>query len=204
MRTETIKIYRFNELSEKAQRYAWENATDYGDDYCLDFQHILGKFEDAFGIKVYRYSVGDIYKPTFAFTMDSLATEAPKGDPLRLARYIWNNYADLIMRGKRYSSRMKIVNGDFHYVSRKSQAIKSLDDCALTGICWDADLLQPIIDCLHYKRFFNDIDELFTASLTAFFDAWQADIEYCRSFEYYGEKAEFNDFEYMEDGSRWA
>lgn len=204
MRTETIKIYSFSELSEKAQRYAWENATDYGDEYALDFQTILEKFEDVFGIKVYRYSVGDGYEPRFSYTIDSTAADAPAGDPLRLARYIWNNYADRITRGKYYSSRMKIVNGDFHYVNRRSKVLLKLDEYALTGICWDEDLLQPIIDCLHYKRFFSDINELFDACLTAFFSAWEADIEYCRSFEYYAEKAEFNDFEYTADGKRWA
>lgn len=204
MRTETIEIYSFNELSEEAQRYAWENGSDYGGEYSLDFETILEAFENAFDIKVYRYSVGDYYTPTFSYTLGGAAAEAPEGDPLRLARYMWNNYADVITRGKYYSTRMKIVNGDFHNVSRRSKVLLSLHEYALTGICWDQDILQPIIDCLKYKRFFNDIEELFDACLTAFFTAWNADIEYCRSFEYYAEKAEFNDFEYTADGKRWA
>lgn len=204
MRTETIKIYSFNELSENAQRYAWENGGYYGDAYALDFETILEKFENAFDIKVYRYSVGNGYKPTFSYTLGGAAADAPEGDPLRLARYMWNNYAEEITRGKYYSTRMKWIGGNVHYKSRRSKVLLSLDEYALTGICWDQDILQPIIDCLKYKRFFNDIEELFDACLTAFFAAWDADIEYCNSLEYFADVAEANEYEFTANGERWA
>ena len=106
MRERTVKIYKFSELSEKAQRRAWECGPDFSGDYNSDFRETLKKFENIFDISVYRWSVND-YDYDFSYITTGRATEAPEGDALRLARYIWNNYAEYITRGKYYG---KLVN----------------------------------------------------------------------------------------------
>lgn len=60
--------------------------------------------------------------------------------------------------------------------------------------------LQPVIDCLHYKRFFNSYDELIHACLSDFFQAWDAEIEYSNSFEYFADAAGANDWYFTENG----
>ena len=198
MRTETIKIYKFDELSETAQRRAWENGPDFSNDHADEYAATLAAFEKAFDIKVYRYNVG-YPGTTFAYVKAGPAAEAPENRPLRLAAYMWNNYADYIKKG-RYYSRGRYVNGKYQYKFRYSRITFEMDNCPLTGVCMDYDILQPVIDCLHYKRFYNSIDDLFDDCLTDFFRAWENEIEYQNSFEYFAEMAEINEWEFLENG----
>ena len=202
MKTITTNLYTFNELSENAQRKAWEKSSfDFSDDHGQEFRETLSAFERIFDIKVYHYEIGSfLYKPTFEFTTAGPGADAPTGDPIRLARYIWNNYADYILRGKFYSTRGEYINGKYTYKARYSNVLKSLHNCPLSGVCYDYDILQPVIDCLHYKRFFDTYDELMHACLSAFFSVWDAEIEYSNSFEYFSEVAEINEWYFTENG----
>lgn len=199
MRQLTINIYKFSELSEKAQRRAWENGPDFSGDCSEEFRSTLAAFEKIFDIKVYRWNVND-YGYNFAYVTAGAATEAPDGDPLRLARYIWNNYAEYISRGKYYGKLIYRENQPPRHVKRYSKATFEMDNCPLTGVCFDMDILQPVLDCLHYKRFFDSYEELIDACLNDFFQAWQADIEYHASFDYFAEMCEINDYEFLETG----
>lgn len=199
MREITVKLYKFSELSEKAQRRAWECGPDFSGDYSSEYRETLKKFEDIFDISVYRWSVDD-YRYSFDYVTAGRATEAPEGDALRLARYIWNNYADDILKGRYYSTRGRYIDGKYHYKYRYSNVTKTMDSCPLTGVCMDMDILQPVIDCLHYKRFFSSYNDLIDACLDSFFRAWRNEIEYCNSFEYFAEMCEINDYEFYETG----
>lgn len=202
MKTITTNIYLFHELSEKAQRKAWEKSSfDFSDDHGDEYRATLEAFEKIFDIKVFRYDVGGmVFKPSFDYVTAGDATGAPSGDPIRLARFIWNNYADYITKGKYYSTRGQYINGKYTYKSRHSKVLTSFYDCPLTGVCMDYDILQPVIDCLHYKRFFNSYDELIYACLSEFFRAWDAEIEFNCSFEYFADAAGANDWYFTENG----
>lgn len=199
MREITVKIYQFSELSEKAQRRAWEMGPDFSDGYSSDYRATLEKFADIFDISVYRWSVDD-YCYSFGYVTAGRATEAPEGNALRLARYIWNNYADSILKGRYYSTRGRYIDGKYHYKSRYSAATKDMNNCPLTGFCADCDILQPVVDCLHYKKFYDNYEELIDACLDNFFRAWRADIEHCSSFEYFAEMCDENGYEFYETG----
>ena len=199
MREITVKLYKFSELSEKAQRRAWEMGPDFSDSYSSEYRETLKKFEDIFDIAVYRWSVDDC-RYSFDYVTAGRAVEAPEGDALRLARYIWNNYADCILKGRYYSTRGRYIDGKYHYKYRYSKVTKNMDDCPLTGVCMDMDILQPVIDCLHYKSFFDSYEDLIDACLDSFFRAWRNEIEYCNSFEYFAETCEINEYEFYETG----
>lgn len=200
MRLETIKIYKFDELSENAQRRAWENGPDLSGDNGDEFRATLEQFEKIFDIKVYRYSV-DNWRYNFDFITAGAACDAPEGDALRLARYIWNNYAEYITRGKYYSTRGKYINGKYTYKFRHSKIIMQRDNCPLTGTYCDYDILKHINNCLEYKEFFETFDDLITACLNEFFQAWQDDIEYRTTKEYFAEIADCNEWEFTADGA---
>jgi hypothetical protein len=203
MRQEMINIYKFSELSEKAQRRAWETGPDFSGDSDSDYRATLAAFEKIFDISVYRWDV-NYYNYDFAYVTAGAATDAPDGDPLRLARYIWNNYAEYITKGKYYSTPGRWINGKYEYKFRYSRATFEMDNCPLTGFCADMDILQPVIDCLHYKRFFDSFRNLIDACLTAFFRSWQANAEYHASFEYFAEMCEINEYEFTETGEMWT
>ena len=78
-----------------------------------------------------------------------------------------------------------------------------MDNCPLTGFCADCDILQPIIDCLHYKRFFDNIEDLLNACLENFFKAWNEEKEYTQSFEYFKEMCIANNYEFFESGEQY-
>lgn len=199
MREITVKIYEFSELSGKAQRRAWETGPDFSDSYSSDYRATLAAFEKIFDISVYRWNVDDC-RYSFDYVTAGRATEAPEGDALRLARYMWNNYAEYIQKGRYYSTRGRYIDGKYHYKYRYSKVTKQMDNCPLTGFCADLDILQPVIDCLHYKTFFNSYEELMDECLDSFFRAWRNDIDYCNSFDYFAEMCECNHYEFYETG----
>lgn len=199
MRSKTINIYKFDELSEKAQRYAWENSPGFDFGFDCEYKQTLKEFEKIFDIKVYRYDVGGCYCPSFAYVKAGDAVGAPENDPLRLARYMWNNYAEYIQK-RRYYSKGRYINGKYTYKYRHSKIQKTMVDLPLTGFCADYDILKPVIECLEYKRFYDSIGDLYDDCLHSFFNAWNAEIEYCQTFEYFTEMAEINDCEFLENG----
>lgn len=200
---ESINVYRFNELTEKAQLKVWENSViDFSDDYAGEYRETLHEFEKVFDIRVYDYRVGDsVYSPYFKYVRGNTAADAPAGDPIRVARYVWNNFAPGILKGKYYSTRGEWIDGKYSYKHRHSKIMLEMDNCPLTGFCADCVILQPVIDCLHYKKRFASYDALMKESLQAFFREWDAEIEYCNSFEYFQEWALENDENwYTENG----
>lgn len=201
MKTITETIYTFDELTEKAQEAAWMNSEmDFSGDYSGEYRATLDAFETLLDIRVYDYSVGNgVYYPHFRYVKAGRANEAPEGGALRLARYVWNNFAADIMRGK-YYSKVKFENGRYISKHRYSRILREMDNCPLTGVCTDCDILQPMIDCLHYRRTFETIDELIDACLQAFFRAWNAEIEHCNSLEYFADAAAANDWHFYENG----
>jgi len=201
----TINVYRFDELSEEMQRQVWENSNiNFSNDHLDEYLATLHAFEKVFDIRVYDWRVGDcVYSPYFKYVRGDIASDAPAGDPLRVARYVWNNFADDITKGKYYSTRGKWIDGKYTYKHRHSKIILDMEACPLTGWGYDCDILDPVIDCLHYKRMFSSYDELIRECLQAFFRAWDAEIEYCNSFEYFQEWALDNDENwYTENGER--
>lgn len=200
MRELTVKIYEFSELSEKARRKAWENGPDLSGDYSDEYNATLAKFEDIFNIKVYQWDVGGCYRYYYKYVTAGRADDCPEGDALRIARYIWNNYAEYILKGRYYSTQGRYIDGKYNYKCRYSKVTKTMDNCPLTGVIMDYDILQPVIDCLHYKRFFNNYRELIDACLDSFFRAWESEIEYLSSMEHFAEIAECNGWEFYETG----
>ena len=202
MRAHTIYSYTFDELNEAAQHRAWEREYyKYTEDYSSEYRSTLEAFEHLFDIKVYNWSV-DEWNYTFDFRMTERAEACPDGDPLRVARYVWNNYADSITRGKYYSIG-HYCNGKYSYKSRHSKVLFEMDNCPLTGTYTDTDILRPVIDCLHYKQFFDTYEDLITTCLDSLFRAWKKAIEYTNSFEYFEELASINEWEFLEDGTIW-
>lgn len=199
MREITLKLYQFHELSEKAQRRAWETGPDFSGDYSDEYRATLEKFENIFDIKVYRWSVDDC-QYDFAYVTAGRATEAPEGDALRLARYMWNNYAEYITQGKYYSTGVRVVDGKYTYKSRRSRATFEIGNCPLTGCGTDNYILDPVIACLRYKTRFNSYNKLIDACLDSFFRGWRNEIDYCSSQEHFAEMCELNEYEFYETG----
>ena len=205
MKTYTIKTYLFDELSEEAKRNAYERDRHNidGEYYNSDFRATLEEFEKAFNIIVKNYSV-ESYRYTFDFRESEPTNADEITDPLRLATFIWNNYADRIQKGQFYSTVGRYENGRYTFKNRRSKITKTWDECPLTGCCFDMDILAPVIDCLTYKTQYETFDDLITDCLNRFFETWRSCLEYSESFDFYEGEAEANEWEYYEDGTKFV
>ena len=205
MKTYTIQTYLFNELSEEAKQNAYERDRHNidGESYNADFRATLEEFEKAFNIVVKRYSVDSCHY-TFDFRESEPTNADEISDPLRLAAFVWNNYAERIQKGKFYSTVGRYENGRYTFKNRRSKIFKSWENCPLTGCFCDMDILAPVIDCLTYNKKYETFDDLITDCLNRFFETWRDCLEYSESFDFYEGEAEANEWEYYEDGTRFV
>ena len=197
MRTIERKIFRYDELSEQAQKVAIESMRERISDIRIesdsdDYRNTLDEIENIFGVKVYDWSVDECnFYFRFKFTNIEEETE---NEPRLLLRYLNTNVLPCIDNKKQYYSKTARA-------SRKSRIScnKSYEYC-LTG-CWcDCavdnalnNIKQSIKDKFNARKFVNSI-------LEGFFEQWQNDYEYSTSNECIAETIDANDYEFYENG----
>ena len=197
MRTIERKIYRYDELSEQAQKVAIEfmrdeisNVRIESDSY--EYRNTLDKIEHIFGVNVYDWNVNE-YNPYFRFEFTNIE-EDTENEPRLLLRYLNTNVLPYIDNKKRYYSKTSKE-------SRRSRILynNSYEYC-LTG-CWCDyavdnalnNINQSVKNRLNARAFVENL-------LEGFFKQWQNDYEDAISEEYIAEEIEINDYEFYENG----
>ena len=197
MRTIEQHIYRYDELSEQAQKVAIESMRDEisnvrieSDSY--EYRNTLDKIEHIFGVKIYNWDVNE-YNSYFRFEFTNIE-EDTENEPRLLLRYLNTNVLPCIDNKKRYYSKTARV-------SRKSRILcnNGYEYC-LTG-CWCDDAVdnalnninQSVKNRLNAREFVNSI-------LEGFFEQWRNEYEYVCSDECIAEEIEANDYEFFENG----
>lgn len=207
----TVDSYSVTELSEKAQEKAhtdWLYKGSYfweGD----ELRDTLDEFCRIFDVKLKHWEYDSItYSCRFDVKIDE-DQESLSG--IRLATFVWNNYADFIRKGRYFSLWSKVdknphwKNENSHcprgkLKTRYSKVMWSLDDCPLTGVRYDMDILDPVIKCLTYKKMYGSYSDLIKACLDNFFKMAVKEYEYSGSLEAFIEMADANEYEYDENG----
>lgn len=203
MKEAKIKLYRFDELEEKIQDIIIaerQSRIDFAEPYYYEYEETLKAFEELMGIKVTNWSV-DSYSCNYRVEYEVYAFCAGK----YLYRYIMNNVYDDIFPRKTFYNFDAGYNTEKHRWNkqRTSKVIRQRwDECVLTGVCFDCDILEPIAKYLSkpYSESYN-LDDLVHDCLDNFFSACQRDIEYCNSYD--GVKdwlTECDSHEYFENG----
>ena len=197
MRTIERKIYRYDELSDQAQKVAIESMRDEisnvrieSDSY--EYRNALDKIGQIFGVNIYDWSV-DEYNFYFRFDFTHIDEET-ENEPRLLLRYLNTNVLPYIDNKRRYYSKTTRA-------SRKSRILcnNGYEYC-LTG-CWCDyavdnalnNIGQSLKKHLNAREFVNSI-------LEGFFKQWQNDNEYSTSVECVAEEIEANDYEFYENG----
>lgn len=164
MKTITLQLYTFDELSDEVQkeiieRERWNIMEQCMEGYGSDYVTSLRAFEKLTNTQSYSWSVNysgyDFnfkcsYNPIFECPVNcdnDIYAEDLCGK--LLFRYINNNIMPYITHGQYYSTSGECIDGKHTYKHRRSRVIKSLEDCPLTGMCYDYYLLEPIIK--YYK-----------------------------------------------------
>ena len=199
MRQITQNIYKFDELSDKVRRKVLDLFRDK-----VDVTYICNEVGDT------RYAFKDMVK---GFEPN----EDIKG--LRLRTYILNNFYNDIFKPKYYSVNfnrdrpIKHNRIDSHYSKHhKHYRFSSYSgcqveySCPLTGVTWDFDVLQPIMDLIAYKaeqreelKYLN-WDTLIRKCLESLSNAEDSEIEYQHSAEAVTEFIKSMDYEFYENG----
>lgn len=157
MKTITLQLYTFDELSEEVQKEIIErerwNIMDqcmeaYGSDYVTSlrtFEKLTNTQSCSWSVNYSGYNFNFKYNnnPIFECPIDcSNDIYAEELCGKLLFRYINNNIMPYITQGRYYSSSGKYINEKYTYKYRRSRIIKSVgDDCPLTGMCYDFYLL---------------------------------------------------------------
>lgn len=198
MKTATIKLYNLSELSETAQRKAydeWYSHCDYF--WHSDNVSTLKKFENIFPISNVDYGYSS-YDSHISFRMDC-NDEIEELSGIRLAKYIYNNYYKYISKGKYYSTKGTYVDGKYQYKFRHSKIIQE-NSCVLTGYYIDDCILEPIYNFLKTQDSSVTFYDLMDDCLQSWIIACQKDCEYNSSFEYFLENESNSETMYLENG----
>lgn len=213
MKTRTINVYEFSELSEEAKEKAinkWRNGNyDHEFFWQREVESSLDKFCSIFSIDYRQIDYQEPYRNDYKINLDDNIL-ALSGQ--RLAKYIWNNYKDDIFQGKYYGKLVdtfkdgiKIPVSKDHpaglrHVVRYSRTILD-NSCVLTGVCYDQDLLQPIYDFLDKPTERIDFETLLNDCIYSLCHSVSSEIDYQNSDKGITEEIEANEYEFDENGN---
>ena len=165
----------------------------------------LEKFANIVGIKIRDWEVSDYnHNYSFCFLSDVYERDADDVKGKYLLRFLNSIYYEIRSR-KYYFCGQRWENGKYHYSHRKSNILWQENDCPLTGVCYDCDILYPIYEW-HKKPDWNkSLHDLVDECLEEFFSAWEKENAYCGSDEYVKqeltESSVYEDVLYFEDGT---
>jgi len=208
MKTIEIKIYSFSELSEDAKEKAINNYrnSDYDNFYAEELTDSVKAFLELFNIEIYnRYS---------HFKLSNIDASILELQGIRLYKWLINNYYSDLFKPKYiksinreiYSRALicKVKTG--HKGNKYTQIYSKLNvsnDCILTGVCYDNDILKPIYDFLSRPDKSTTYEDLMQDVENAVTKAYQDIEDWINSDEYIIENIESNDYEFTEDGKRY-
>jgi hypothetical protein len=208
MKTITIELFKFDELSEKAQQVAIENYRN-GDNHCGDVGEVINSAKAA--IELFNLETGNRYSNVRHSHIEDHILEL-KG--IRAYKYLLNNYGgELFKRAciKHYDSHKFIPQ---FYCERKTykngnkstfvySRYKKTDSCVLTGVCYDDDILSPVYDFLAKPCQHTTIQDIFEQLGEAIAKTFNDFEEWVNSDEYISEVFEGNDYDFTENGNRY-
>ncbi len=218
---ETV-VYKIDELSEEAQKKAYEKWLSSGREYFWsdDWIKSMEAFAKEFDIKIKDYSIGPYQSSYVRWEFSGDYNEVLELKGSRLLSYLWNRHRDTISTPK-YISR-KSVNVDKPGIRHRmikwkeikagpnkgkwystcySNLTKEKYGCSLTGYCGDNSLMYPIWQL--WEKFDPDttFDTLIDRCFDEFVKDFVSDVEHQDSFEYFVEHAAANEYEFEADGT---
>lgn len=194
MREETIKVYKFQELSPKVQEKVIEQFQN--EDWLYSWQdennETLKAFEKIFPVIVRDWEYGggrtDI---NFKFLIDE---DHENLTGIRLMKFIINNYGGFLWK-KKY---LKHVKGKARYSRIQKEA-----SCALTGYYMDEEILEPIYNFLKKPKDGVTFEDILRDCLWSWVHACEKDWEQAYSRENIEEMLEANEYEFTAGGGVW-
>lgn len=208
MRTETIEIFKFSELTEMAKEKAinwYRNDLDLDIQIYYDEAHAtVDKFNQLFGVK-------NGSRSWLEFDLSGIDENLLDLTGLRLRTYVINNFFSRLYKGKYYSLWSNTEKADNVYgkklKSRHSKVIFN-NDCVLTGVDYDNCMLQPVYELIEWSEksdyhSYQTFENLINDCYKALEQSIEETISYLNSDTSIIENIEANDYEFYIDGSKY-
>lgn len=198
MRTVETKVYEFYELSEGAQHKAFEEWLNYAEyPYFDEFNETVEQFQEMLNGRV-QVSWMDYYIRKISYN-SYFDEEVENLSGVRLAKYLWNNYGDLIFRGQYYSSN----NNPNRELKMRRSKVRFKYECPLTGCYTDHCLLDPMVEFMRKPRLDVTMIDLLEECFDTFIREMRTNIEEWFCIEVFNDECEANGWEFYENGDRY-
>lgn len=216
MKTIKIKLFKFEELSEEAQKTAISNFSPNVDNSYIydDAYQTVKKFNDLFNICEGSRSWLD-------FRINHIEDNILNLKGLRLRKWLINNFGEQLCKGKFYASigdnkviKHPCIKTNFYNLAKGARVassnfyysrIQKTKSCVFTGVCYDDSILKPIYNFIdNFKTFPSNEYQTFEDLIIYCFDSLRKDIqnecEYLTSEESIKETLISNEYDFTEEG----
>ena len=198
------ELYTFDELDENIQeRLVSRCAECHADDWADEYRDTLKELEKLFDVKCVDWSV-DGWSHDYTLYAEYDTYLHFRLEDAAESNYKDNNDSDyyyLGLKGNRAMGKCwtlwerEVTRDNYHHVGKHGRYSRVVfgdlhsGTCPLTGFCADNDALDPLWDMMEGKHIKDGmtIAEMIDACFRAFFTAWQKDIRYNTSEEYFRE-----------------
>jgi len=197
MKTKTISIYEFSELSQEAKEHAIEQYRE-GNTEIFWASEILeslkGLFENCSGVKLKDYSLGE-YNSWIRVDFTNEEVENLSGK--RAMAWIENN----LLCNIRIPENSFALNGTRRKLAQYGQYYRAgmIKSCPFTGYWADDDFLESLLKDIKEGC---DLKTAFEGLATEYQKIINNEIEYQNSEEYIAEHMDANNYEFDEEGNR--
>lgn len=205
-RTIRTRVYKFNELSEQAKKVAIENYRSQDGNNSHYFDEITDSVK----------AVGELFDLKFGRSYSDVRTGHIADDLLnlsgiRLYKYLMNNYYSFLFTPK-YIKLFHSVKNWKPFICRVKKSHKGdsytqvysknfvNNDCPLTGVCYDNDILQPVYDFLKKPDKSTTYDDLLEEIESAIESTYRSTEKWLNSDEFIKDEIQANDYEFTKDG----
>jgi hypothetical protein len=186
MRTIKIKVYKFEELNEKAQEKAICSYHQQDLDYSYYYDEVA---ESAKAVaNLFNLKFGREYTDLRWSHIDDDILEL-KG--VRLLKYILNNYADSLFT----PTFVGYINNKPYYSKTNKD-----NSCTLTKVCYDNDILQPVYDFLKNPDKHTTFEILIGEIESAISSTYNQVEDWINSKEFIQEEITANEYEFTAQG----
>jgi len=206
MRTIRTKIYKYSELTEQGKASAIENYRNSGYDNQFYYDEIIESVKAV--AELLNFKFGREYTDIRTGNIDDNILQL---SGVRLYKYLVNNYySDLfkpsyikIIHRSVYwkqfiCERGKGQNGEYTQIYSRMRISK--DNCPLTGVCYDADILAPIYDFMAKIGTSTTFEDLINDISNAISKCFESTENWLNSKEFITSEFEANNYEFTQDG----
>lgn len=197
MKTITVKLFTFNELSDKAKERAreWWRSCDDEFPWQREFENTVKAIENSFDIEF--ENIGPYEYTPFWYDKNDYR-EAREMSFARAVAYINNNFDFKVLESAReYSGKIRRIGC--------ALAKNRYTDNLLTGYCSDYVTHESYKKFIEYGRKYKNakLSDFFDILARGLRDEIESEYDYMQTDEYIDDILTANEYEFMEDGEKW-